>query len=108
MEKPIEKVLSKEESLKEFLRNYFNIRDRLNKFNNSEIISMSFRYTTKKICILLPKLPVFFPFKATDIEIVNKLKNIISVPFIIAVGREPDNNDLIYSIVISRVFIPNQ
>ena len=92
--------------MEEFLRDYFNTNDMLNKFNNSEIMSMHFRYTLKKSCILLPGEPVFFPYKATDMEIVNVLRKIISVPFTVGIGREPHDPDLIYAICIGRVFIP--
>lgn len=98
MENPNEK----ETRLEKTIREYFSIGDRINRFNNSEIIYMPFPYTR-----FLGDVN-YFPCKATDIEIANVIKRLISVPFHLSVERDASNLDLIYSIVISRVFIPNQ
>ncbi len=105
MENPNEK----ETILEKTIREYFSIGDRINRFNNSEIIYMPFRYTRNKCYFpfLLGDVN-YFPCKATDIEIANVIKRLISVPFHLSIEREASNLDLIYSIVISRVFIPNQ
>lgn len=90
--------------IKEFLKNHFSIDDKLNKFNNSELISMNYRYTRKK-CYIPGFLgeAVYFPYQVSDKEIADAVKSIVNVPFIISVGRETDNK--IYAIVVSRVFI---
>ncbi len=89
--------------VKEFLKNHFSIDDKLNKFNSSEIITMNYRYTRKKCYIpLCLGESVFFPYQVSDKEIADALKSIVNVPFVVSVGRD---NNRIYSIVVSRVFI---
>lgn len=90
-------------TLVEFLINYFSEDDRLNKFNNSEITTMFYRYRRIKSCIEIDKV-IWFPYDSTDMEIANVLKSLISVPFTFCTGRE---NNKIWSIVVTRVFIPS-
>jgi pSer/pThr/pTyr-binding forkhead associated (FHA) protein len=78
------------------------------KFNNSEIISMMFQYTRERApwySLHVMKDPIYFPYEATDMEIANALKSILTVPFALSIGRQSDNNKNIYSIVVSRVFV---
>jgi hypothetical protein len=91
-----------------WLKDYFD--DNLNRFNNSEIMTISFNSTTTTTGLFtlgpIKFLPTFtteyFPYKVSDIEIGKALKNIISVPFILSVDRYKDN---IRSIVVHRVFV---
>ncbi len=90
-------------SLVEFLTNYFNEDDRLNKFNNSEITNMIYRNKVEKSFFKLGNI-IWFPYDSSDMEIANVLKSIITVPFYISVLRV-DNK--IRCIEVNRVFIPN-
>ncbi len=90
-------------SLVEFLTNYFNKDDSLNKFNNSEITTMIYRNKVEKSFFKLGNI-IWFPYDSTDMEIANVLKSIITVPFYISVIRV-DNK--IRWIEVNRVFIPN-
>ncbi len=81
------------EALKSELKGY-------NTFNNSEVLSLIYRY--KSSGTLFPKY-MYFPCKASDMEIANALKSILTVPFVLAVGR--GSREQIYSIVVSRVFL---
>ena len=86
------------EALKDKFSNY-------EKFNNSEIASMMFQYTRERApwySLHVMKAPIFFPCEATDMEIANTLKSILTVPFALSIGRENNN---IYSILVSRVFV---
>ena len=91
----------------EFLTNYFNVDDKLKKFNASEITSMSFVAERKKRFIVVDDR-IYFPYAVSDIVIANALKDIIRVPFTFGVARDLNSDEKIYCIVVSRVFIPTQ
>lgn len=91
------------EELVEFLRNYFSVDDKLNRFNNSEILTMSFLYTFKKSSPFWFSERENFPYKVSNKELAIALKSILNVPFTLSVGREHDNT--IGMISVTRVFM---
>lgn len=92
----------------EYLTDYFNRDDGLNKFNNSEILKMHFIYTDVPTGWFgLGITRKFFPFEASNKEIADALRTIIRVPFTLFIGREGQELKKIYRITVKRVFIPN-
>lgn len=57
----------------------------IEKFNNSETLTLVYRY---KVSGALFGTRTYFPCKASDMEIANALKSILTVPFALAVARE--------------------
>lgn len=88
-------------TLTEYLTEYFKKKDSLRKFNNSEVTEIHYRERENG---WLGRKTKWFPYDATDMEIANGLKTILTVPFCVAVGRE---QNMIWGIFVSRVFIPS-
>lgn len=74
----------------------------IDKFNNSETLTLFYRY--KSSGALFTKR-VYFPCKASDMEIATALKSILTVPFTLDVAREGVEREQIYAIAVNRVFV---
>ncbi len=91
--------------LAEYIKDYFSQENAITEFNNSQITTMRFHYKRKIVKWYIPALfgeIEWFPYEATNMEIANVFKDLLTVPFTISVGRE---NNKIYSIVVARVFL---
>ncbi len=96
-------------NLTEYLTEYFSRDDELNKFHNSEYFKIYFVYTTVSNnwfgCWSTNK---YLPYNVSNKEIADALKTIIKVPFTLTIDRTGPQQQFVWLITITRVFMPNE